>query len=80
MRYLVKKGKWSNTTLNPIFVYCGNEGDITNFYDNSGFLTQNLSEHFGALILFPEHRYFGKSLPFDNDSFNQTNIKYLTTE
>ncbi len=28
----------------PIFIYCGNEADITSFYNNSGFLTETLYE------------------------------------
>ena len=43
-RYLVNIGKWTNLTKNPIFVYCGNEGDIYKFYNNSGFLTDVLAK------------------------------------
>ena len=48
----------------PIFFYCGNEGNIELFYENSGFLTSTLAEEFNALVIFAEHRYFGTSMPF----------------
>jgi len=35
----------------------GNEGDIVEFYEISGFLTQTLYEKFNARILFIEHRF-----------------------
>jgi hypothetical protein len=46
-------------TTDPVFIYMGNEGDIVDFYSNSGFLAQTLYEKFNARILFIEHRYFG---------------------
>ena len=33
-----------------------------------------------ALVLFGEHRYYGKSLPMGNDSFKPKNVKYLTID
>lgn len=68
--------------LAPIFFYCGNEADVTLFYQNSGFLTNNLSREFSALIVFAEHRYFGKSMPFGNQSeaYKKENNVYLTVE
>ena len=35
---------------------------------------------FQALIVFPEHRYYGKTLPFGNESFTLENIGYLSVE
>ena len=35
---------------------------------------------FNALVLFAEHRYFGLSMPFGNQSYVNENLKYLTTE
>ncbi len=50
-----------------------------NFYENSGFLTETLSNLFTAKILFVEHRFFGESMPFGNQSYaNNSNIAYLT--
>jgi hypothetical protein len=39
-----------------------------------------LAPLFGALLLFPEQRYYGKSLPFGTESFLAENIKFLSTE
>lgn len=55
-RYLVDKEHWKGAELKgPIFLYCGNEGNIEWFAANSGFLW-DIAPQFGALILFPEVR------------------------
>ena len=36
MRYLEKNGTWNKSNNDPIFVYCGNEGSVDAFYENSG--------------------------------------------
>ena len=38
----------------PIFFYTGNEGPITGFWDNSGFVFE-AAEKFSALVIFGEH-------------------------
>ncbi|VDN44568.1 unnamed protein product [Dibothriocephalus latus] len=49
-----------------IFFYTGNEGRI---------------EHFAENIIFAEHRYYGSSLPFGNESFSdRKHFGYLTAE
>jgi len=53
---------------------------VTLFYENAGFLTKVLGSEFKALILFAEHRYFGESMPFGNQSFTKENNVYLTVE
>ena len=61
--------------------YAGNEGNVWDFYANSGFMTTTLAEQFGGLVVFGEHRYFGESYPFDKkDAFNAGNNTYLTVE
>ncbi len=38
----------------PIFFYTGNEGPITGFWDNSGFVFE-AAQKFNALVIFGEH-------------------------
>ena len=38
----------------PIFFYTGNEGPITGFWDNTGFMFE-AAEQFNALVIFGEH-------------------------
>ncbi|CAF0715037.1 unnamed protein product [Brachionus calyciflorus] len=63
----------------PIFFYTGNEGDIQWFCENTGFVWE-IAPKFSAVVVFAEHRYYGVSLPFGNDSFVDPNINYLTSE
>jgi pimeloyl-ACP methyl ester carboxylesterase len=66
----------------PIFFYAGNEGDIWNFYRNTGWMTGPLAKNFSALVVFAEHRYYGESFPFDKaEAFSSSDkSKYLTVE
>lgn len=53
-RYLIEKRYWKGAAdRGPIFMYCGNEGDVEWFAKNTGFLWE-IAPSFGALILFPE--------------------------
>lgn len=68
--------------LGPIFLYCGNEGDIAWFAANTGFVWE-IASQFGAMVLFPEHRYYGKSIPYGSreEAYrNATTLAYLTAE
>lgn len=47
----------------PIFFYCGNEGPIETFEQNTGLMWE-LAPEFKALVIFQEHRYYGESWPF----------------
>lgn len=60
-RYLVSSHYWE-PEQGPIFFYTGNEGSITSFYDNTGFV-HDIAPMFRALVIFAEHRFYGKSLP-----------------
>jgi lysosomal Pro-X carboxypeptidase len=90
-KYLISTKYWGqqekeNTLLQPevckgpIFFYTGNEGAIELFWANTGFVTDYLAPKYGAMIIFGEHRYYGASMPFGNESFTGTNPKYLTSE
>ncbi|CAI8053025.1 Lysosomal Pro-X carboxypeptidase [Geodia barretti] len=76
-RYFLSNVYWKGS--GPLFFYTGNEGAIEGFYDNTGFLFE-LAENFSALIVFAEHRYYGKSLPYGESTFTLSHIGYLTAE
>ncbi|EYU41362.1 hypothetical protein MIMGU_mgv1a0060842mg, partial [Erythranthe guttata] len=82
-RYLINTENWSGPDkLGPIFFYCGNEGDIEWFAANSGFVWE-IAPPFGAMVVFPEHRYYGESMPYGswNEAYkNATTLAHLTTE
>ena len=81
MRYLVDTTYVDETSdETPIIFYAGNEGDVWTFWDNSGFMTTTLAEQFGAMVVFGEHRYYGESMPFGDETFERDNLKYLTVE
>ncbi|GMY25314.1 lysosomal Pro-X carboxypeptidase-like isoform X1 [Fagus crenata] len=63
-RYLINDTFWAGAHKNaPIFVYMGNEGDVEWFTQNTGFMFET-APHFKALLIFIEHRFYGKSIPF----------------
>ncbi|KAL4366791.1 hypothetical protein GQ457_05G013990 [Hibiscus cannabinus] len=82
-RYLINTEHWVGPSRSgPIFLYCGNEGDIDWFAVNTGFVW-DIAPRFGAMILFPEHRYYGESMPFGSreEAYrNATTLSYLTAE
>ncbi|CAN8004404.1 unnamed protein product, partial [Ixodes hexagonus] len=79
MRYMVADTYWDHKG-GPIFFYTGNEDPIESFISNTGLMWQWAPE-FNALLVFAEHRYYGKSMPFGNKSFESpAKLGYLSSE
>nr|XP_037289026.1 lysosomal Pro-X carboxypeptidase-like [Rhipicephalus microplus] len=79
LRYAMADQYW-NRKGGPIFIYTANEGSIEDHITNTGIMWE-WGRDFKALLVFPEHRYYGKSLPFGKDSFKTPEMTaYLTTE
>ncbi|XP_068653886.1 uncharacterized protein [Aristolochia californica] len=82
-RYLISREHWKGPDhMGPIFFYCGNEGDIEWFAENTGFVWE-IAPRFGAMVVFPEHRYYGKSMPFGSKDAayeSADSLSYLTAE
>ncbi|KAL8483109.1 hypothetical protein ACS0TY_025966 [Phlomoides rotata] len=81
-RYLVNDIYWGGPRSNsPIFLYTG-RGDIEWFANNAGFMYET-APHFQALLVFIEHRYYGKSIPFGGRKevaySNSSTLGYLSS-
>jgi len=78
-KYLMNDTWWDGAG-GPIFFYAGNEGYIEAFAENSGFMW-DIAPEFGAMLVFAEHRYYGESLPFGNESSSTDPLKvgYLSS-
>uniref|UniRef100_M8CHP6 Lysosomal Pro-X carboxypeptidase n=1 Tax=Aegilops tauschii TaxID=37682 RepID=M8CHP6_AEGTA len=79
-KYLLNDTFWRRKpAAGPLFVYTGNEGDIEWFTTNTGFMF-DIAPEFGALLVFIEHRFYGESKPFGNDSYKSADtLGYLTS-
>ncbi|KAF8044224.1 hypothetical protein BT93_A2263 [Corymbia citriodora subsp. variegata] len=82
-RYLINSTFWGGPHRNaPIFVYTGNEGNIEWFAQNTGFMFET-APRFNALLVFIEHRFYGKSIPFGGNKevaySNSSTLGYLSS-
>ncbi|OQS04364.1 lysosomal Pro-X carboxypeptidase [Thraustotheca clavata] len=75
-RYFVCSEFWTKPS-GPIFFYVGNEADVELYLNHTGLMWENAQEY-GALLVFAEHRYFGKSVPFGKDAVHH--LQYLSSE
>jgi lysosomal Pro-X carboxypeptidase len=79
MRYLINESSVKDHK-SPILFYTGNEGDIELFAENTGFVWR-AAEELGAMVVFAEHRFYGKTMPFGNESYKDPqHLGYLTSE
>ncbi|KAH9660407.1 prolylcarboxypeptidase-like protein [Citrus sinensis] len=65
----------------PIFVYLGAEGPLDGDISIIGFLTDNAAR-FNALLVYIEHRYYGKSISFgsrEEDLKNSSTLGYFNS-
>ncbi|KAH7531139.1 hypothetical protein JRO89_XSUnG0014700 [Xanthoceras sorbifolium] len=63
-RFIINFNYWGGAnTSSPIFVYLGAEEALDRDLDLIGFLPDN-APRFNALMVYIEHRYYGKSIPF----------------
>ncbi|XP_037496308.1 lysosomal Pro-X carboxypeptidase-like, partial [Jatropha curcas] len=64
-RYVINSKYWggSNSNYAPIFVYFGAEAPLDGDLSIIGFLSDNAIK-FKALLVYIEHRFYGKSIPF----------------
>ena len=63
-RYLLRAQTWDGrgqrgACRGPILVYAGNEGPIEAFWGGNGFMIDVLAPRLGALVVFPEQRFYG---------------------
>ncbi|RDX79805.1 Lysosomal Pro-X carboxypeptidase, partial [Mucuna pruriens] len=81
-RYFLNFKFWGGANSSaPIFAYLGAEAPIDNSPNTIGFLSDNAAS-FDALLVYIEHRYYGKSVPFGSreEAFkNATTIGYFNS-
>ncbi|CAN8028143.1 unnamed protein product, partial [Ixodes persulcatus] len=78
-RYLFYDKSW-NGNGGPIFFYTGSEMNVEVFANQMGMM-YDWAPEFKAMLVFAEHRYYGDSLPYGEQSFNGREKRgYLTTE
>ncbi|KAF0686758.1 Aste57867_21463 [Aphanomyces stellatus] len=77
-RYYVCGEHWKYPD-GPIFFFTGHESDADTFVQHTGLMWENAAE-FGALLVFAEHRYFGKSFPKIANATFLDSLRFLSSE
>eukprot|EP01084_Bolivina_argentea_P271874 462730_1 len=72
-RYFICGDNKENIGSSTLFFYFGNEATVELYIKNTGLMWENYL-FFDAVLIFAEHRYFGKSKPFHKNELN--NNKY----
>ncbi|XP_022130346.2 putative serine protease K12H4.7 [Pieris rapae] len=62
----------------PVYIYLGGESEASPGYLSAGIIKSLAQETNGAMFL-TEHRYYGKSLPFDDITTNVKHMKWLSS-
>lgn len=68
-----------NKSSGPVILYICGEGTCGGVSKGIGSIIL-LAQKYQALILTLEHRFYGKSMPFGEDSLKINNLKYLNSE
>jgi lysosomal Pro-X carboxypeptidase len=70
----------------PILFYCGNEASVELYVNATGWMWERAAA-FGALLVWAEHRYYGKTQPFGSAASsgasgggNASTLRWLTLE
>ncbi|XP_066259152.1 putative serine protease K12H4.7 [Euwallacea similis] len=73
-RYHINEDYYNESSKNHVFLMLGGEWEATINWLNSGAWIQSATKY-GALLFYLEHRYYGKSHPFEN--LSTENLRYL---
>ncbi|ALC43759.1 CG9953 [Drosophila busckii] len=76
-RYFVNDEHYRNDSQAPVFLMIGGEGEASKKWMREG-AWLHYAEHFGALMIQLEHRYYGKSHP--TSDLSTSNLAYLSSE
>lgn len=77
-RYLVYDGFWRKN--GPILLYMGGEGQIEGFYQATSVLFSSIGPALHALIVFVEHRDYGKSPTLPASRNHKRDLRFLSVE
>ena len=68
LRYFTCAGSWGGAGSGaPIWFYTGNEANVEQYVNATGLMWENAMEH-RALLVFAEHRFYGKTRPCASSS------------
>jgi len=77
-RYFVCSRETWEAERGPCFFYTGNEGDVELYLNKTGLMWESAGG-FGAILVFAEHRFFGKSQPAWGTAGEEDKRRYLSS-